>query len=122
MPSRLLALRDVTDEEVEEIRSLLESNDIDYYETPPSGWGISAGAIWIKDGGPVDEARSLLEQYQHERSRRVREQFAKLKRDGRAETTLSRVRREPVRTLVYLAVIALVLYLSTLPFLHFGGE
>jgi hypothetical protein len=121
MPTRLLTLRDVTVEEVEEIREFLEANGVDFYETPASNWGISAGAIWIGDGGPVEKARSLLDGYERDRARRTREAFEQLEREGRNETLLGRLRHHPVRSLFYLAVIALVLYLSTFPFLGFVG-
>lgn len=121
MPTRLLTLRDVSDEEADEIRALLEANGIDFYETPASNWGISAGAIWIRDGGPVERARALCDDYQAERVRVVRQKAAELRRSGQAETLLRRLRRDPVRAVIYLAVALLVLYLSTIPFLNFGG-
>jgi len=119
MPVRLLTLRDVTEEEADEIRALLDDNRIDFYETPASNWGISAAAIWIRDSGSAERARSLLDAYQHHRGCEVREAFERIKRSGQAETLWDRLKREPLRFAVYSAVIVLVLYLSTVPFLSF---
>ena len=72
MPVRLLDLRHVPDDEADDVRRLLDANGIDWYETPPGLFGISAGGVWIRDGGDVAQARRLLDGYQAERRRRAR--------------------------------------------------
>ena len=47
MSKLLLNLRDVPDDEADDVRRFLDSGGIDYYETRPSLWGISGGGIWI---------------------------------------------------------------------------
>lgn len=117
----LLNLRDVPEDEAEEVRALLATHDIDFYETPPNHWGISMGAIWLKDQSQREEAKRLMAQYQRHRQARAREAYARLKEQGKTETVLDKIRREPLRVLVYLAVIGIVLYLSIQPFVSFGG-
>ena len=62
MAKLLLNLRHVPQDEADEVRELLSTNGIDYYETRPSLWGISAGGIWLHDAGLHADmtARTLL--------------------------------------------------------------
>ena len=72
MSKLLLNLRNVPDDEADDVRRFLESGAIGYYETQPSLWGISAGGIWIRDDGDVAEAKRLMAEYQRERQARAR--------------------------------------------------
>ena len=53
MSRLLLNLRNVPDDEADDVRALLDSNRIAFHETRPSMWGISAGAIFVTDGNKV---------------------------------------------------------------------
>jgi hypothetical protein len=121
MAHRLLNLRGVPEDEADEIRDLLDAHGVTYYETPPGGWGISAGAIWVKHDRQASHARGLIQTYQAERARTARDRYERERREGIAETVWRRACREPFRFAVYLAVIALVLFLSTKPFLDLAG-
>lgn len=72
MAKLLMHLRGVSDEEADEVRALLARHGIDIYETPPNRWGLTMGAIWLRDEGQLDTARALLDRYQVERQARVR--------------------------------------------------
>lgn len=117
----LMNLRHVPEDELEEIRELLERHGFDYYETPPHRWGISAGGIWLRNDERLAEAKAVLAEYQGERQQRARAQHAADLRAGRAETLLGRVRQRPLQTLVYLLAIALLLYVSIKPFVDLIG-
>ncbi len=121
MSTRLLSLRNVSEEEAEAVRELLQANRIEFYETPAGNWGISAGAIWLPDAASVERAKALLEAHDRESARVAREHFEELRRTGRQETIWERIRTHPIRTLLYLAAVVLILYLSTVPFLEFLG-
>ena len=54
MAKLFLNLRNVPGDEADDVRDLLRANAIDFYETQPSPWGISAGGLWIED---VDQVR-----------------------------------------------------------------
>ena len=56
MTTLLLNLRRVPDDEADEVRALLEQNQILFYETAPSMWGISSGGIWLTQ--PEDRERA----------------------------------------------------------------
>lgn len=122
MPTLLLNLRNVPDDEADEVRALLERHHIAYYETPPSRWGISMGGIWVGDDDQMAHARQLLEDYQHERSRRARAEYEERKRTGAADTLLGRFRREPIRTVVFTVIAAALLYFLTRPFFLIGAD
>ncbi|MCX7033145.1 MAG: DUF6164 family protein, partial [Arenimonas sp.] len=47
MAKLLLNLRNVPDDEADEVRDLFVTHAIDVYETKPSLWGVSAGGIWL---------------------------------------------------------------------------
>lgn len=84
------------------MRALLDEHAIDYYETPPNRWGISMGAIWLTDAGDYSRARNLLDDYQAERARRVRAEYAARRRNGEAETFGTLLRNRPVEVLMCL--------------------
>lgn len=121
MARLLLNLRNVPEDEAREVRDLLERNGIGYYETPPSFWGISMGGIWLEDPAQLDEAKTLLADYQAQRARRMRAAYEQARREGRRETVWMRLRHRPLQTVVYTGVVVLVLYFSTKPFLTLGG-
>jgi hypothetical protein len=121
MPSLLFSLRGVPDDEAEDIRGLLNSNGIRFYETSPSPWGISSGAMWLRDETDLPRAKSLVADYQKERFGRKRAEYEQLKKEGRRRTILDIVREDPLRFALYIAIMAAVLYFSIKPFLAFRG-
>jgi hypothetical protein len=115
MSKLLLNLRDVPDDEADDVRRLLDSGGIGYYETPPSLWGISAGGIWIRDDGDVAEAKRLMVDYQRERHARARAERAEAERNGTAETFAHVLRTQPLRVALTAIAIAFLLGLMALP-------
>lgn len=116
----LFRLNNVPDDEAQNVRELLSKNDIDYYETSAGNWGLSTAAIWLKDAAHLKRARSLIEEYQKQRTAEMRDEYARLKKEGKAETVLDRIKEHPIRFLLFIAIIVLILYGSTKPFLDFG--
>jgi len=108
MAVRLINLRNVPDDEADEVRQVLAAHQIDFYETPANRWGISAGAIWLRDDSQLAKARQLMDEYQRERQQRVH-----------AEDPPPR--KHPLLILIYLAIIAMILYFSIMPFMNLGG-
>ncbi len=118
----LVNLRGVPDDELEEIRELLTGEGIDFYETDAGNWGIGQPGIWLRDPEQGDLARSLLEHYWQERSRRALEDREMLRRTGRLPGLTDLFLRAPLRFLLALAAIGLVLYISIAPFLDLVGD
>ncbi|MES2606248.1 MAG: DUF6164 family protein [Pseudomonadota bacterium] len=118
--SRLLfRLRHVPEDEADEVRELLTQHEIEFYETGAGNWGISMPALWIHDENRFDEARTLLEAYQQERTQRMREEYEELVRLGQADSMLTSFRHHPVRFIAFSVLIAAVLYLSVSSFFSF---
>lgn len=122
MPTLLLNLRHVPDDEADEVRALLAEHHIGYYETPPSRWGISMGGIWIRDEDQAFHARKLLDDYQLARARQARDDYEERKRSGTAETVLDRIRHDPVRTILFSAVALALLLFLIYPFFRIAGD
>jgi len=119
MSVQLFKLRNVPDDEAEEIRQLLKENNIEFYETPAGNWGISMPALWLNDANAhkLDRAKALIETYQEERAVRKRAEYEQLKREGKDRTIFDVIRERPLEVLFYLLIASLVLYFSTKPFL-----
>ena len=115
MAKLLLNLRNVPDDEADDVRRLLESGGIDYYETQPSPWGISAGGIWIRDERGAAEAKRLMADYQRERAARARAARAEAQRSGTAETFADVLRTRPLQVALAAIATALLLCLLALP-------
>ncbi|WP_111497168.1 MULTISPECIES: DUF6164 family protein [Marinobacter] len=118
MPHFLMNLRHVPDDEAEEIRELFQAHDVDYYETPPSRWGISMGGFWTRDADEADRARALLETYQADRARDQRADFQRRLEAGQVPSLGQRLMQKPVTVLASLLAIALILALTLAPFLR----
>lgn len=118
MSKLLLNLRNVPDDEIADVRAMLESSRIEFYETVPSRWGISYGGIWVTDDGDIAQAKRLMADYQAERRTRVRAEHAAAVRDGTAETFTTVLRREPLRVvLTVLAILAMLGLVALVPVL-----
>lgn len=118
MPHHLMNLRHVPDDEADEIRDLFEDNDVHYYETPPSRWGISMGGFWVHEEQEAERAKALLEDYQ---LKRLHEQRAIYQRDlaeGRSGGLWFRFRQKPVTTIAAAVAIVAIALLSLLPFIR----
>jgi predicted PurR-regulated permease PerM len=63
---------------------------------------------------------SLLDEYQQERSQRVKQETQRKIEQGEYETFVQRLLNHPVQVLVTLAFVLFILYLSIMPFLEIG--
>ena len=120
MAVRLMSLRNVPDDELEDICTLLDEHNIAHYETPPSNWLISAGAIWLNEPEDLQLAYKLLNDYQYQRSQNARDEYLNRKKKGEQEGILDRLMQNPVQFIIYLAFIIIILYFSVKPFLDYG--
>lgn len=117
MAKLLLNLRHVPDDEADDVRAFLEAHRIDYYQTPASVFGISAGGIWVREDSDVPEAKRLMADYQRERQQRVRAEHAAAQRDGTAETFADMVRTQPLQVAWRVAAIVALLAILAVPYL-----
>ncbi|MBY0483814.1 DUF6164 family protein [Nitrosomonas sp.] len=112
MAKILFRLNGVPDDETNDVRELLTNNAIDFYETSPGNWGVSMPAIWLSDDDQFEKAKALLDAYQNERTVRMREEYDRLKQEGKNKTFVDSVAQNPVRFMIHLALALLVIYLS----------
>lgn len=117
----LMNLRGVPPDEADEVRALLDRHAVDYYETPPNRWGISGGAIWLREDDDYERARGLLDDYQARRQAAAREAEAERRHAGTHDTFARVVARHPLRVVIYILIVTGLLYLSILPFFGLGG-
>lgn len=116
MAKLLMNLRNVPDDEANDVRAMLDAQGIAYYETRPSIWGISAGGIWITEDDAFADARRAMDEYQRQRAQRARAEYAAAKRAGTAATFITLLRAEPARVVMSVLGILFALALVTLPF------
>ena len=112
-------MRYVPEDEAQEVRELLEENDIAYFETHAGYWGISVPAIWAKREDQFDLARELIEKYQVQRTKHLREEFKIRKQRGETKTIWHSFLEDPIHFVIYIGMIVLVLYFSLRFFLSF---
>lgn len=113
-------LRGVPDDEAKEVRELLTSNNIDYYETPEGRWKISMPAIWLHDKSQLPTAESLLLDYQQTRQQKAKEEYQHLKESGELRTIVDVIKDDPARFIIYVGAIVFILYISIKPFTDIG--
>ena len=122
MPVRLYSLRHVPDDEAQELRDLLDKNHIDFYESEPGNWGISAGAFWLRTDDQLGEAKRLVAAYQQQRAELAQQEYQRLRREGKLPTFTDNLKQRPLQLLLALAAILFILYFSLKPFLTIGGQ
>tara|TARA_R100001440_G_scaffold29664_3_gene47615 strand:- start:51632 stop:52003 length:372 start_codon:yes stop_codon:yes gene_type:complete len=117
MPHFLMNLRNVPDDEADDVRALLDDNNVDYYETPPSRWGISMGGFWARDADEAARAKALLKAYQQQRFTTQKALYEQQKQEGSVLSFGQRLWRRPVTVLAVLVAVVFILALSIGPFI-----
>lgn len=116
MSRLLIRLRDAPDDEIEDIRALLQQHHIAFYETQAGPWGVSAPGIWLKSDHQYERAKGLLAEYEEKRFREQRAEYDSLRSAGQQRTFLQNLQEHPVRIVFYSLVAGLILYFSISPF------
>ena len=119
MAKLLFRMRHVPDDEAQEVRELLDQNEIEYFETFAGNWGISMPALWLKHDDQYDKARQLLDGYQDARRIRVQSEYKLSQERGEARTSFQAFMENPIRFVSYITLIGVVLFLSLRFFLAF---
>ncbi|HIF75086.1 MAG TPA: hypothetical protein EYG31_11420 [Porticoccaceae bacterium] len=119
MAKILFKLRNVPDDEAQDVREILESNNIEYFETTAGNWGVSVPALWTNNTEHYDHARSLIDEYELNRSVAIKKEYELGRQRGETRTMWNSFIENPVRFVLYLALIGGVLFLSLQVFLSF---
>ncbi|MDG2090355.1 MAG: DUF6164 family protein [Gammaproteobacteria bacterium] len=116
MAKQLLKLRNVPQDELAEIYELLESNEIEFYETSAGNWGISMPALWLADDEDYPQVRAMLDDYSEQRYQRAREEYEYLKQSGKTRNFFDIARENPFKVGLYLVIVFVLVYFSIAPF------
>ncbi len=119
MSKLLFRMRNVPEDEAQEVRELLEKNQIEFFETFAGSWGVSLPALWLKREEQFDQARELLDVYQSDRSNRIRDEYELSRQRGEAKTMWHSFSENPFRFVAYIGLVGLVLFFSLRFFLSF---
>ena len=119
MPTLLLKLRNIPEDEYEEVCALLNEHDIHFYETKVGFWGIGMAGLWLRDNQQLEQAQQLLSGYMAKRQVRAKEAYEESIIEGTNRTLLSTFKQQPVTFLLYLLALVVVLGLTIWPFLGF---
>ncbi|SBS29915.1 hypothetical protein MAQ5080_01539 [Marinomonas aquimarina] len=112
MAQLVFRLKNVPDEEADDIRALLNEHEIEFYETSAGRWQISMAGIWVRDKEQAQRAKALIAEDQSQRAARAQQITA---RDWIAGF-LTHARQNPVEFAFTLVALLLVLSLSVIPF------
>jgi hypothetical protein len=117
MPTLLLKLKNVPEDEYTEICELLEQNQISHYETNVGFWGIGMAAIWLRDPEQLTAAHELLNEYTKSRQVAAKQAYEQALQSGQARTLLNTFQQQPLIFILYCLGLFVIIALSTLPFL-----
>lgn len=106
------SLRGVPEDEAEDIRELLQTYEIDFYETSAGSFGISMPAIWLYHREDLEKIQPLFDAYQHQRYLTQRTLYQELKQQGEIGGFLQANLKKPLQFLIYSSVIVLTFYVS----------
>ncbi|MEQ1635629.1 MAG: DUF6164 family protein [Methylococcales bacterium] len=120
MPILLFPLRNVPEDEADEIRALLDAHELPYYETSVGNWGISMPAIWLREDTNLELAQQLLAEYQQQRFTSQRQLYLDNQQAGTTPTFLGNLLKHPFRFILYTVCTLFVLAVSTRLILDFG--
>lgn len=108
MSRRLISLRGVSPEEAHGLREALDASGVEYYELPPTAFGISAGSIWILHDDEFERASTVFDTFQATFVRNARKNHS-------PEPLLAFLRRNPLRAAAYTAAAIAVLLVMFWP-------
>lgn len=119
MAHLIFRLRQVPDDEAEDIRQILSDARLDYYETDAGNWGISMPGLWLTDPDDIPRAEKLINEYQTARAIRVRLDAETESASGQNRTFLNSLMERPLYTAGLLLFCAALVYFMTKPFIGF---
>ena len=116
MAHLIFKLRNVPDDEAEEVRCLLEDNEIYYYETDSGRFGLGFAAMWMKDDEQLEQAKELIQQYQVERYQQATSNLEALDESGERVSRLEFFMTKPIRFSILLIFASALAYFTVIPF------
>jgi len=105
-------LRGVPEDEAEDVRELLSSHDIEFYETSDGLFGVSLPAIWLHHPDDLPTASRLFAEYQQQREAEQRALYEERKLSGLHAGFWQHNLEHPIRFMILLGFTGLVVYAS----------
>jgi len=121
MPVLVFRLRNVPDDEAADIRELLTSHTLDWYETSAGNWGIAMPGIWVRNDEDQAKARELINDYQKQRQSQLRSDYEQELEAGNVSSFWQRLQQRPLRVIGIIIFCAFILYAMINPFLQLIG-
>lgn len=106
------------EDEVEEVRRLLESHNFDIYETEPGRWSIGIAAIWLKDETQYAAAQEVLSEYQQQRYQNAQADRAEIEKLTIMQGLYIKFKQDPEQFGLTLLGMIIILGLTLYPFLN----
>lgn len=116
MARLLFKLNNVPDDEAQDIRELLTTENIHFYETDAGFWRVGLDAIWLPDDEQEEKARELVRTYQENRTAQQQKNYAELVEQGQVPSLWQHFCMQPVRFIALVIAILFVLGLTLIPF------
>jgi flagellin-like protein len=113
----LFKMRHVEEDEADEIRALLDAQEIPYYETNNGRWGLGYAAIWLHDETYLEQGKRLIADYQQQRYAHARANYQALVAAGKQPTWWSKIKASPIEALLVLLAMVIVAIFTLAPFL-----
>ncbi|MFK8076697.1 MAG: DUF6164 family protein [Granulosicoccus sp.] len=121
MPTLVFRLRNVPEDEADDVRTLMDESELDWYETSAGNWGIAMPAIWVTNDEDSPKARDLINNYQTNRQAERRSDYLNAVKIGTAPSLSKRIREQPVKTGGIVLFCLFILYVTLNPFLRLIG-
>jgi len=121
MPTLIFRLRNVPEDEANDVRELLSENNLEWYETTAGNWGIAMPGIWIQNDSDIEQARTVINEYQQKRQIEFRERYQQDLESGEASTLAEKIKLQPLKMAGIVVFCLFILYVSINPFLQLIG-
>lgn len=112
MAQLVFRLKNVPEQEADDIRALLDEHGIEFYETSAGRWQISMAGIWVRDKAQAAKAKELIAADQAQRAQQATPITAKDWLMG----FVAHAKQNPTEFIFTLLGIALILSLTLIPF------
>ena len=116
MSHLVFKLNGVPDDEAEDVRLLLEENEIAYYETDSGRFGLGSAAIWMRDDEKLEQAKEAIDEYQKLRCQRVRSEHEAMEEAGESISRLQFFMTSPIKFTILLIFAGALAYFTVIPF------
>jgi len=121
MSTLVFKLRNVPEDEANEVRSLLESDQIELFETTAGNWGIGMPGLWVQDHD-AQRARELIDHYQVARSREFRKEYEQAVARGDNPRWYSHFIKHPLATTGIVLFCLFIIYALVSPFVRLANS